>query len=434
MSPPFPTTLPCCSGSGKHEPRVVITGVGLVSSLGRDRESTWQAVRQGQRGMRWVKGIPELGSRAVIAAPVDLEPDFPGQLKPIPLARLAALEAVQDAQLNLQHLDPFEVGCCISGHMGDASHVALRLGRTELLPRKDFPWWQQWFPSSACEEVKRSLGLRGPSLVHQAACASGLADFHAAVRLLRSGQCRAVVAGAADALHPLFIAGFERLRVLAQAEDPQEACRPFDRRRCGFVMDEGAAVFVLERLEDALARGAKIYAEVLGGIMAAQAHHVTSMDMGSHALAEALRRLLHQTQLEPEQVDYINAHGTGTQQNDPAEVQGIRQALGKAASQVVLSSTKAQLGHLINAAGCVELAITVLALRDGFLPPTMNLTDPDPECDLNCLPLEGLPQRAQVALKLSVGFGGHVVAVALRRWNDPATGFAYPELPKAQAA
>ena len=253
------------------------------------------------------------------------------------------------------------------------------------------------------------------------------------MRLLRSGTCQVVVAGAADALHPLFIAGFLRLGVLGYHEEPRLACRPFDAQRNGFVMGEGGAVFVLERLSHALARGAKVYALVRGGAMMAQAHHVTSMDMGSEPLARAITATLAQAQLEPDQLEYINAHGTGTQQNDVAEIQGVRQALGQASRDVCLSSAKAQLGHLINAAGCVELALTVLALRDGFLPPTANLVTPDPECDLDCLPGRGRRRRVQLALKVSIGFGGHVVAVLLQRWNDPATGRAYPprELPQA---
>lgn len=405
---------------------VAVTGVGMVTSLGPDRESTWAALCRGECRMDFLRGMPGVPEGKVVAATVDVPLDYPGQLKPIVLARMAAEEAVRDAKLDLAAVDPWQVGCCISGHMGDASHVALRLGRTELVPGEDFPWWRQWFPSSACEEVKRHFHLRGPSLCHQAACASGLVDFYSAVRLLRSGACRVVVAGAADALHPLFVAGFLRLGVLGHHAQPHLACRPFDAQRNGFVMGEGGAAFVLERLSHALARGAKVYAVVLGGCMMAQAHHVTSMDMGSEPLAWAIQATLAQAQLEPEQLEYINAHGTGTKQNDVAEVQAVRRALGEASRRVCLSSAKAQLGHLINAAGCVELALTVLALRDGFLPPTANLITPDPECNLDCLPQVGRPRKVQVALKVSIGFGGHVVAVLLRRWNDPLSGRAYP--------
>ena len=413
---------------------VAITGVGLVTSLGRDRESTWAALCRGECRMHFLHGMPELPDGRVVVATVDVPLDYPGQLKPIMLARMAAEEAIRDAELDLECLNRWEVGCCISGHMGDASHVALRLGRRDLVPGEDFPWWRQWFPSSACEEVKRRWDLRGPSLCHQAACASGLVDFYSAVRLLRSGTCQVVIAGAADALHPLFLAGFLRLGVLGYHEEPRLACRPFDAQRNGFVMGEGGAVFVLERLSHALARGAKVYALVRGGAMMAQAHHVTSMDMGSESLARAIAATLAQAQLEPDQLEYINAHGTGTQQNDVAEIQGVRKALGQASRDVCLSSAKAQLGHLINAAGCVELALTVLALRDGFLPPTANLVTPDPECDLDCLPGRGRRRRVQRALKVSIGFGGHVVAVLLERWNDPATGRAYPPREFPQAA
>lgn len=213
------------------------------------------------------------------------------------------------------------------------------------------------------------------------------------------------------------------MRVLA---DPAEGCRPFDRNRKGFVMGEGAAMFVLERLSHAEARGAKIYAEVLAGKMLADAHHVTGLDLESESLTRLIRDTLRGADLAPSDVDYINAHGTGTVQNDLMETRGIRRALGADADSLYVSALKSMLGHLVNASGSVELALTTLALRDGFVPPTINLTDPDPECDLNCVPLIGESKRVQIAIKLALAFGGHLVAVAIRRWNDARTGFQYP--------
>jgi 3-oxoacyl-(acyl-carrier-protein) synthase len=224
----------------------------------------------------------------------------------------------------------------------------------------------------------------------------------------------------------LFAAGFSQMRVLATGDDPREACRPFDRKRSGFVMGEGAAMFVLERLSHAEARGARIYAEILGGKMLADAHHVTGLDMQSEALTRLIRDTVQRLRLDPREIGYINAHGTGTKQNDLMESRGIRRALGSHADSVCVSALKASLGHLVNASGSVELALTTLALRDGFVPPTANLTDQDPECDLDCVPLVGQPRQVQTALKLALAFGGHLVAVAIRRWNDARSGFAYP--------
>jgi len=239
------------------------------------------------------------------------------------------------------------------------------------------------------------------------------------------------LAGGGDAIDPLFVAGFNRMRVLAKDPDPNRACRPFDRSRKGFVFGEGGAMFVIERLSHAVRRGARIYAEITATKTCAQAHHVTGLDADCDSLEYLIRTAVDAAGLKQDDIGYINAHGTGTVQNDTAEAKGIRRALGAATGNVCVSATKSILGHMIHAAGAVELAITVLALRDGFAPPTLNLNDPDPECDFDCLPMVGRPRRFQHALKLSLAFGGHLVGVVLSRWNDPATGFEYPSLPKA---
>jgi 3-oxoacyl-(acyl-carrier-protein) synthase len=239
------------------------------------------------------------------------------------------------------------------------------------------------------------------------------------------------LAGSAEAIDALFAAGFQQMRVLAEAEDPRQACRPFDRGRKGFVMGEGAAMFVLERLRDAQARGARIYAEIAAGKTLADAHHMTGLDMESESLTQLIRETLRRARISPSELGYVSAHGTGTLQNDRMETLGIRRALGHHADQVCVSSLKSMLGHLVNASGSVELALTALALRDGFVPPTLNLTDPDPECDLDCLPLVGQSRQVQTAIKISLAFGGHLAAVALRRWNDAQSAAAYPALKAA---
>jgi 3-oxoacyl-(acyl-carrier-protein) synthase len=258
-------------------------------------------------------------------------------------------------------------------------------------------------------------------MAHSTACSSGLVDILSAVRAIQDGQCDAALAGSAEFIHPLFAAGFHRMGVLAYHSDPQQACRPFDVQRQGFVMGEGAAIFVLERLSHALARRALIYAEILAGKVLADAYHVTGLDQESGALAHLISITLRRAGLQPHHVGYINAHGTGTQQNDLIEARGIRRSLGAAADTVSISATKSMLGHLVNASGSVELAITTLALRDGFLPPTLNLTHPDPECDLDCIPLVGRRLACEHALKLSIAFGGHLAAVALRRWSEASS-------------
>jgi 3-oxoacyl-(acyl-carrier-protein) synthase len=252
-----------------------------------------------------------------------------------------------------------------------------------------------------------------------------------AVNSIRDGQCDVALAGSSEAIDELFAAGFSQMRVLADTDDPNEASRPFDKNRKGFVMGEGAAMFVVERLSHALERNATIYAEICGGKMMADAHHMTGLDMESEALTRLINETIRRSNMDVQEIGYINAHGTGTIQNDVMETRGIRRAFGSHADSLCVSSLKSMLGHLVNASGSVELALTTLALRDGFVPPTMNLRDPDPLCDLDCLPMHGRTNRVQAAMKLSLAFGGHLVAVGIRRWNDSATGFQYPAVAKA---
>jgi len=404
--------------------RVVITGIGLIASVGDHREAVWSAVQAGRSGAGWLRGIDYIPNGALIAATVEV-PHEPGGLKVFPLVHRAAAEAIDDARLNEddREVDRERFGCAISAHMGNVDWLADRTGKV--------PWHTQWLPNTACVDVAVRHRLGGPRLCHSTACASGLIEVMTARRAILDGQCDLALAGSGEAIHPLFAAGFQRMRVLAQHEDPQQASRPFDADRTGFVLGEGAGMFVLERLSHALSRGARIYAEIVGCHALAEANHVTDLNVESPSLAEVIRQTLRRSRLRPADVAYINAHGTGTLQNDVTETRGIHRAFGRAARDVCVSSTKSMLGHLVNAAGSVELGLTALALRDGFTPPTINLTRQDPQCDLDCIPLVGRRKRFDHALKLSVAFGGHVAAVALRRWNDVRTGFDYPVVLKA---
>lgn len=408
--------------------RVVVTGIGIIASVGNGREDVWRAIRAGESGARTLTGLQGIPDHLLIGAPVEIEPLVQGGLKVAALCQHAAAEAIDDSGVNLAEVDLDRFGCAISAHMGDLDGLVELLGRHDLILSDKVPWHLQWLPNTACIDVATRYGLKGPRLCHSTACASGLIDILAAVRAIQDSQCDLALAGSGEAIHPLFAAGFYQMGVLASHDDPRRACRPFDADRRGFVMGEGAAMFVVERLSHALRRGARIYAEILSGKVFADAHHVTGLDADSESLAHLISATLRRAQLVPADVAYINAHGTATLQNDIMEVRGIRRALGRAANRVCISSTKSMLGHLVNAAGSVELAITVLALRDGFVPPTLNLTDPDPECDLDCIPLVGRPYPFEHALKLSVAFGGTLAAVALRRWNDARTGFDYPDL------
>ncbi len=409
--------------SPETEP-VVITGIGMVTALGLDRETTWAAVSRGENGVRPAEQFSDIPSHLGIAAGVQSPPQIPKQLKVVHLAHLAAEEAMQDAGLvGLRDLDSSRFGCAVSGHMGDWRWLRQYHGKEEPDQAGEASNWEQWLPNSGCWGIARRFDLNGPRICHSTACASGLIDIMSAVRAIRDNQCDLALAGSAEAIDPLFAAGFQKMRVLAE---PGHTCRPFDRHRTGFVMGEGAAMFVIERLSHALTRNVPIYAEIAGGKMMADAHHVTGLDMESESLTRLIRETLIRSGLEPADIGYVSAHGTGTPQNDVMETRGIRRAFGRHADDTCVSALKAMLGHLVNASGSVELALTTLALRDGFVPPTLNLTDQDPECDLDCIPMVGQPRKVQNALKLALAFGGHLVAVALRRWNDSQTGFGYP--------
>lgn len=405
---------------------VVITGIGMITSNGSSREAVWESIRQSRSGIRRIQADDLVPEHLGIAAVVDSSPRIPHQLKVIHLAQLAAAEAVRDAKVDFNMIDDSRLGCAVSGHMGDWRWLRQHHGFDSPTVEGDASNWEQFLPNSGCWNLATKYGMNGPRICHSTACASGLIDLMGAVRAIQDDQCDLALAGSAEAIDPLFAAGFQKMRVLATATSPSEACRPFDRNRSGFVMGEGAAMFILERQSHAVARGARIYGEILAGKILSDAHHVTGLDLESEALTRLLRETLRRADLMPRDVGYISAHGTGTTQNDLMESRGIRRAFGRHADDLCVSGLKSMLGHLVNASGSVELALTTLALRDGFVPPTANLTDPDPECDLDCVPLVGKPIQVQVALKLALAFGGHLVAVAIRRWNHAQTGFAYP--------
>ena len=409
--------------------RVVITGIGMVTSVGHDRESTWRAVRAGISGVRQLEGVAGIPSGRILAATVDLPAPDDG-IFDVPLALKAAAEALDDCGLQRAEIDPARIGCSIAANMGDTPGTHYL--RTGTSPEKATAWAEQWLPITVGATVGQRLNLHGPRLSSTAACASGTVATLNAVRAIQDNQCDMALAGASQPLHPLLAAGFYNMRVLARGDNPSQACRPFDANRSGFVLGEGSAMLVLERLEHAQARQAPIYAEVVGGRMLCDAHHVTDLNVESTTLSRLIQDTLWASHLAPSDVGYINAHGTGTLQNDVMETRGIRRAFGDSAETLCVSSTKAVLGHLLSAAGSVELAITALALRDGFAPPTVNLTDPDPECDLDCIPLIGRQQQFEHALKLSIAFGGHLAAVALSRWNE--AGERSSQLPSRLAA
>jgi 3-oxoacyl-(acyl-carrier-protein) synthase len=396
--------------------RVVITGIGMVTSVGRDRESSWRAVKNGRNGVRQLIDVPGLPDGLLLAATVEDQPSDCRGDRNYPLALAAATEAIEDSDLDLKDVDRTRVAASYGTCGGPTPWMAAEIQRRE---RKTAPveWWDNMYLASPAARVADDLDLLGPRMCNSTACATGTIAALNAYKAIRDGQCDKAVVYGAQTIHPILAAGFYNMRVLAKADDPAAACRPFDSNRSGFVMGEGGAALVLERLSDARARGARIYSEMLGGALVSDATHVTDLSVDSTPLTYLLGAMMKRARIAPRDVAYINAHGTGTKQNDAMETRGIRAAFGAAANDLCISTIKANLGHLVNAAGVLELAITTMALRDGFAPPTVNLTHPDPECDLDCVPLIGRRRKFDHAVKISIAFGGHLAAIALRRWN-----------------
>lgn len=410
-------------------PRVVVTGVGLVTSLGKDRESTWTALKASLSGARRLDWPRASGERPYLGCPV-LSPDDP-DCDPIftHLGR-AVDEAAQDAKLYNNPPPDLQRAATLIGLSKGGFRSLTRAHRAafdrddDRINHRGLPTWPgpnlwEWsWPSAGAAWTARRLDFQGPCLAPVAACATGLVAVLQGAALIRRGVCDVAIAGSADAsLEPMLLASFRKMRVLARDVDgdPAEALRPWDRARSGFIVGEGAAVLVLERDDHARARGALPYAEVLGGALGSDAFHMTDLNPDPSDLAALIRRAFDNAEVAPDEIDHVNVHGTATRVNDPLECRALRLALGRRADRAACSANKSQIGHLLGAAGAAELAITCLAIRDQFAPPTLNLTDPDPSCDLDGTPLVGRPLLIRNALKLSVGFGGHLAAAVLRR-------------------
>jgi 3-oxoacyl-[acyl-carrier-protein] synthase II len=396
---------------------VAVTGLGAVTPLGNDAPSTWRAAVAGESGVDFIQAFDASGFPVRIAAEVkDFDPS--GVASPKEVRKLdrnvlfavaAGKEAVADARLD--GFDPFRVGIvfgsAIGGFIGmmEQSEVLRERGHERVAPT--------FIPSvlvdAASGQLAISLGIRGPNHAVVSACATGSHSIGEAAELIKRGDADAVLAGGTEAaIHPLILAGFCAMRgLVAEDEHPPRASRPFDATRAGFVMGEGACVLVLEELEAARARGAPLYAEVLGYGSSNDAHHMAQPEPEATGVAEMMRGALRRAGVEPEHVGYINAHGTSTPLGDLAETKAIKAVFGDHAYRLAVSSTKSVMGHCFGAAGAVEAMMCVLALRDGVLPPTINYRNPDPECDLDYVPNEARETQVEVALSNAMGLGGH---------------------------
>jgi len=407
--------------------RVVVTGMGAVSPLGNDLPTSWSAAVAGMSGITRITHFDPEGYRSQIAGEVkNLDPNDhfdrreAKRMDPVlHYAVIAGREAMADAGLKTPLENAERAGAIVASGIGGltttSQQVEVLLTRgpdrvsTFLVP--------MILPDAAASQIAIEFGLRGPNMAVVSACASGANAIGEAYAMIRRGVVDIMLCGGSEAgIVPIGVAGFCAMRALSERNgDPQAASRPFDKERDGFVIAEGATILTLESLDHALARGAHIYGEIGGYGSTDDAYHIAApLEDGGEA-ARCICLTLADAGLAPEDVDYINAHGTSTPLNDVTETRAIRSALGKAADAVPVSSTKSVTGHLLGAAGALEAAFTLKALQEGILPPTMNLDDPDPECDLDYIPKVARKANIHVALSNSFGFGGHNACLTFRR-------------------
>jgi 3-oxoacyl-[acyl-carrier-protein] synthase II len=405
--------------------RVAITGLGAVSPLGLDVPSTWDAALAGRSGVGWIEAFDAAEFPVRIAAEVrgfEL-----GELMPVKEARrtdrnvLLAVAAAQQAwdDAGVQHVDAARVGIVVGSAIGGIATIA---EQQQTFVERGYDRVSPFFiPSvlvdTASGQIAIQLGLKGQNFAPVSACATGSTAVGEAAESIRRGQVDVALAGGTEAaITPLILAGFCAMRgLVAEEEDPTLASRPFDATRAGFVMGEGACILVLEELEAARARGATIYAEVLGYGASNDAHHLAQPEPEATGVAAMISAALEAAGVEPERVGYVNAHGTSTPLGDLAETRALKQVFGDHAYRLAVSSTKSVTGHCFGAAGALEAMFCALALRDGVLPPTINYRNPDPECDLDYVPNEARRVEVDVALSNAMGLGGHNACVLLGR-------------------
>ncbi len=412
--------------------RVVVTGTGVITPVGNDVQTFWKNLLEGYCGIDYITSIPTDDLPVKIAGEVkDFNPADYGIETPFArkqdkftiFAVAAAWQAVTQAGLvsgEGGNIDPFRYGVYVGSGIGGFS---TQVRETEKILNEGAKWVSPLFiPTMIANIAAGNIAIRnnacGPCLPVVTACATSTHAIGEAYRAIKHGYADAIIAGGSEAVViPLAIAGFANAKALSRAEDPKYASLPFNKNRGGFVLSEGAAMLVLEEYEHAVARGAEIIAEICGYGNTCDAHHVTAPRPDGVTQAAAIRQALDEAGYTSEDVLYINAHGTGTALNDTSETQAFKNALGEDAYKAHVSSTKGSMGHLLGAAGAAEAVVSVLALKHGVVPPTINLDEVDPECDLDYTPVKPVEAPLTVAISDSLGFGGHNGCLAFRKYN-----------------
>ncbi len=410
--------------------RVVVTGVGAITPIGNTLEETWEAICKGESGIGEITRFDASDFPTRIAAEVkDFNPEKYIDKKEIKkmdtfihYAIGASIMALDNSGLQISENNSHRIGVIIGCGMGGLS--AIEHYHKVLLdkgPRRVSPFFVPMIITNlAAGQVSMYLGARGPNSCTTTACAAASHAIGDAFKIIQRGDADGMITGGTEAvITPLAVAGFSSLRALStRNEDPKRASRPFDKNRDGFVMGEGAGILILEELETAKKRGARIYAEIVGYGMSGDAYHMTMPDPEARGVVRCIKMALADAGLRPEEVEYINAHGTSTPYNDKHETLAIKQVFGEHAYKLAVSSTKSMTGHLLGAAGGIEGIFTALSIYHGILPPTINYETPDPECDLDYVPLYARNCKVRVALSNSFGFGGTNATLAFKAYEE----------------
>ncbi|MDI6840139.1 MAG: beta-ketoacyl-ACP synthase II [bacterium] len=408
--------------------RVVVTGLGAITPIGLSVKEFWQALLSGTSGVSKITKFDTTEFPVKIGAGVkgfDPAKYFsPKEIRRLDrcsqFAVAATFEAIKDAELKIETEDPLMIGVIVGSGIGGIETWEAEFKHIEQSPRKVSPFFiPMMIINSVSGEISIRLGVKGPNFAVVSACATAAHAIGEAYRLIKHGDADMIITGGTEAaITPLSVAGFANMKALSTRNDePEKASRPFDKERDGFVIGEGAGIIILEELTHAINRGAKVYCEVVGYGMTCDAYHLTAPEPEGREAARCMKLALQEGDIHLEELDYINAHGTSTPLNDKIETVAIKLALGEHAKKVAISSTKSMIGHLLGAAGAVELITTVLSIRDSIIHPTINLEIQDPECDLDYVPNKAREKNIRVALSNSFGFGGHNASIALKKFE-----------------
>ncbi len=410
--------------------RVVVTGIGAITPLALNAEDTWKKLLAGESGIGYITHFDASDFDTRIAGEVtDFDPKSVLDAKEArrmdrfcQFAVAAADQAIQDAGLDVEKLNRERIGVVVSSGIGGMGTFETETRKLiERGPSRVSPFFiPMMIADIAAGHISMRYGFRGPNYAIVSACASAANAIADALQLIRRGVADIVIAGGAEAtITPLGVAGFNSMKALSTRNDePQKASRPFDAERDGFVMGEGGGILVFENLDHARARGARIYGELAGAGLSADAYHITAPAPEGVGAQQAMRQALADAHLQPHDVQYVNAHGTSTEANDKNETIAIAKVFGEAAESLNISSTKSMLGHLLGASGAVEAIATLLTIRDGKIHPTINQEHPDPDCFLNYTPNEFQTREVYAAVSNSFGFGGHNVCLAFKKYQD----------------